>query len=103
MVSVFPWVKAGGPGRANVVWYGSNMTVDPSSQSGQSWDVFMAQALFPTDTTGSVTGAAPKVMQVKVTPHPMHYNAICLAGLDCNLQQGYLNLDEFYVLRPNHT
>ena len=103
MVSVFPWVKAGGPGRANVVWYGSNMTVDPSSQSGQSWDVFMAQAVFPTDTTGSVTGAAPKVMQVKVTPHPMHYNDICLAGSDCILQQGNRNLADFFVVTIDHT
>ena len=103
MVSVFPWVKAGGAGRADVVWYGSNMTVDPSSQSGQSWDVFMAQAVFPTDTTGSVTGAAPKVTQVKVTPHPMHYNDICLAGSDCILQQGNRNLADFFVVTIDHT
>src|SRR5438309_11627616 len=79
------------------------MTVDPSSQSGQSWDVFMAQAVFTTDTTGSVTGAAPKVMQVKVTPHPMHYNDICLAGSDCILQQGNRNLADFFVVTIDHT
>src|SRR5436305_1760073 len=34
-VNVFPWIKAGGPGRADAVWYGSDKNVDPSSQSGQ--------------------------------------------------------------------
>jgi hypothetical protein len=103
MVSVFPWVKAGGPGRADVVWYGANMTVDPSSQSGQSWDVFLAQAVFPTDSTGAVTDAAPKVKQVKVTPHPMHYNDICLAGTGCIQQQGNRNLADFFVVTIDHT
>src|SRR2546426_9174095 len=79
------------------------MTVDPSSQSGQSWEVYMAQAVFPTDTTGSVTGAAPKVTQVKVTPHPMHYNDICLGGSDCILQQGNRNLADFFVVTIDHT
>src|SRR5437773_7308956 len=42
-VNVFPWIKAGGPGRADAVWYGSDKSVDPSSQSGQKWNVFMSQ------------------------------------------------------------
>src|SRR5437879_5714571 len=32
-VNVFPWIKAGGAGRADAVWYGSNLSADPSSQS----------------------------------------------------------------------
>src|SRR5439155_248274 len=36
-VNVFPWIKAGGPGRADAVWYGQDKNVDPSSQSGQAW------------------------------------------------------------------
>jgi len=103
MVSVFPWVKAGGPGRADVVWYGSNMSVDPSSQSGQSWDVFMSQVVYPTDSTGAVTGAQPDIMQVKVTPHPMHYNDICLAGSVCIAQQGNRNLADFFAVTIDKT
>lgn len=103
LVSVFPWVKAGGAGRADVVWYGSNMSVDPSSDSGQSWDVFMSQVVYPTDSTGAVTGAAPSVAQVKVTPHPMHYNDICLAGTTCIAQQGNRNLADFFNITIDKT
>src|SRR5436853_5683607 len=40
MVSVMPWIKAGGPGRADAVWYGSNETVDPSTSTSSTlaWD-----------------------------------------------------------------
>src|SRR5438445_4244575 len=80
-VNVFPWIKAGGAGRADAVWYGSDKSVDPSSQSGQSWNVFMSQVVYPTDpSTRALTGAAPTTTLVKVTPHPMHYDDICLMG-----------------------
>src|SRR5205823_6558335 len=85
------------------VWYGSNKSVDPSSQSGQSWDVFMAQAVFPVDRTGAVTGAKPAVSMTKVTPHPMHYNDICLAGTDCIQQQGNRNLADFFAVSIDKT
>src|SRR3989475_1464832 len=29
-VNVFPWIKAGGPGPAHTVWYGSKFSADPS-------------------------------------------------------------------------
>jgi hypothetical protein len=103
MVSVFPWVKAGGPGRADVVWYGSNLSVDPSSQKGQAWDVFMAQVVYPVSSQGAATGAGPAVTQVKVTPHPMHYNDICLAGSGCIAQQGNRNLADFFAITIDHT
>ena len=35
-VNVFPWIKAGGPGRADAVWYGDSSTLDPSSNSATS-------------------------------------------------------------------
>lgn len=98
-VNVFPWVQAGGPGRADAVWYGSNMDVDPSSQSGQAWNVFMAQAVFPVDGHGGVTGTAPSVSLVKVSPHPMHYNDICLAGTGCIESQGNRNLADFFQVK----
>src|SRR5256886_381491 len=72
--NVFPWVKAGGPGRADAVWYGSNLQVDPSSHNNQAWNVFMSQVVFPTSASGAVTGAAPSRQLVKVTPHPMHFD-----------------------------
>src|SRR5438105_3549080 len=95
-VNVFPWIKAGGPGRADAVWYGQDKNVDPSSQSGQAWNVFMSQVVFPTNATGGLTGAAPSTRLVKVTPHPMHYNDICLQGTGCIESQGNRNLADFF-------
>src|SRR5438309_3990483 len=89
--NVFPWIKAGGPGRADAVWYGSNLQVDPSSHNNQAWNVFMAQVVFPTDTTGAITYAAPARQLVKVTPHPMHFDDVCLMGTGCIESQGNRN------------
>jgi hypothetical protein len=97
-VNVFPWIKAGGPGRADAVWYGSDKNVDPSSHNQQAWNVFMNQVVFPTDTTGSITGALPTTTLVKVTPHPMHYDDICLQGAACITSQGNRNLADFFVV-----
>src|SRR5437870_1792887 len=97
-VNVFPWIKAGGAGRADAVWYGSDKSVDPSSQSGQSWNVFMSQVVYPTNATGGLTGAAPSMRLVKVSPHPMHYNDICLQGTGCIESQGNRNLADFFEI-----
>jgi hypothetical protein len=97
-VNVFPWIKAGGPGRADAVWYGSNMNVDPSSQSGQAWNVFMNQLVFPVDKNGAITGQQPTTALVKVSPHPMHYNDICLQGTGCIGSQGNRNLADFFTI-----
>ena len=96
--NVFPWLKAGGPGRADAVWYGSDKKVDPSSHNNQSWNVFMSQVVFPTNTTGGITGAAPSKQLTKVTPHPMHYDDVCLAGTGCIAQTGNRNLADFFVV-----
>jgi len=98
MVNVFPWVKAGGPGRADAAWYGSDRVADPSSHSGQVWNTFMAQAVFPVDGAGNVTGAAPTSTMVKVSPHPMHFDDICLSGTGCIESQGNRNLADFFVV-----
>ena len=95
-VNVFPWIKAGGPGRADAVWYGSNKSADPSTDAGQSWNVFMGQVAFPVDRTGAVTGAAPTTALVKVSPHPMHYQDICQQGTGCITVQGNRNLADFF-------
>jgi hypothetical protein len=97
-VNVFPWIKAGGPGRADAVWYGSNMSVDPSSQSGQAWNVFMNQVVFPVNGEGQITGAAPAKTLVRVSPHPNHYNDICLEGSGCITSQGNRNLADFFTV-----
>ena len=99
--NVFPWIKAGGPGRADAVWYGSNLQVDPSSHSNQAWNVFMSQVVFPTDPTGALTGGAPSIQLVKVTPHPMHYDDICLQGSACVTSQGNRNLADFFVVNTD--
>jgi hypothetical protein len=102
-VNVFPWIKAGGAGRADAVWYGSNKSVDPSSQSGQAWNVFMNQLVFPVDSTGAITGQSPAMALVKVSPHPMHYNDICLQGSGCISAQGNRNLADFFTVTVDQT
>src|SRR5205085_8640030 len=47
LVNVFPWLKAGGAGRSDAVWYGTDTLADPSSHSAQAWNVFMSQVVFP--------------------------------------------------------
>ena len=102
-VNVFPWIQGGGPGRADAVWYGSDKAVDASSQNNQAWNVFMAQVVYPTDSNGGVTGAAPTVKLVKVSPHPAHYNDICLQGSSCVASQGNRNLADFFNIRTDLT
>ena len=101
-VNVFPWIKAGGPGRADAVWYGSNVSADPSSDSHQAWNVFMSQLVFPVDKHGEITGAAPSTTLVKVSPHPMHYNDVCQDGTGCITVQGNRNLADFFSVTINN-
>src|SRR5438067_334393 len=102
-VNVFPWVKAGGPGRSDAVWYGTDTVADPSVNDNQAWNVFMSQLVFPVDANGHVTGAPPAVTMAKVSPHPNHYQSICLAGTGCILSQGNRNLADFFVVTIDHT
>ena len=101
--NVFPWIKAGGPGRADAVWYGSDKQVDPSSHNNQIWNVFMNQIVFPTNASGAVTGASPATTLVKATPHPMHYDDICLSGSACILSTGNRNLADFFEVNIDRT
>lgn len=105
MVSVFPWIKAGGPGRADAVWYGSDQAVDPSdTTTDEAWDVYLAQVVFPVDASGGVIStSAPGVTQVKATPWPMHYRSICLAGTNCITQGGNRNLADFFEVTIDKT
>ena len=63
----------------------------------------MSQVVFPTDSAGSVTGAAPTNSLVKVTPHPMHYDDICLMGTGCIESQGNRNLADFFEITIDST
>jgi hypothetical protein len=96
--NIFPWLKAGGPGRADAVWYGSDKQADPTIPSNQSWNVFMSQVVYPTNSSGGITGAAPSKQLVKVTPHPMHYDDVCLAGTGCLAVKGNRNLADFFAV-----
>ncbi len=95
-VNVFPWIKAGGPGRADAVWYGTSTVADPSSHSNQAWFPFLAQTVFPVDGNGHITGAAPGTTMARVAPHPNHYDDICLSGTNCIQSQGNRNLADFF-------
>jgi hypothetical protein len=118
-VSIFPFIQAGGPGRADVVWYGSDVSADPSSKSGQKWNVFMSQVVWPLATQvipGSqrgnvsvqtndvdVTQGPQSIQQVKVTPHPMKFDDVCLAGTACITQTGNRNLADFFEIKTDNT
>jgi hypothetical protein len=102
-VNVFPWVVAGGPGRSDSVWYGTSSFIDPSTNGGQAWNVYMSQVVWPVNATGGVTLAAPTVSMVKVSPHPMHYNSICLLGTGCITAQGDRNLADFFTVTIDHS
>jgi len=59
--------------------------------------------VWPVDTTGGVTLAAPTVTMVQVSPHPMHYNSICLLGTGCITAQGDRNLADFFTVTIDHS
>ena len=102
-VNVFPWMVAGSPGRSDSVWYGTSSFADPSSNAGQAWNVYMSQVVWPVNSSGGVTLAPPAVTMVKVSPHPMHYNSICLLGTGCVTAQGDRNLADFFSVTIDHS
>ncbi len=109
-VNVFPWVVAGGPGRSNSVWYGTSSYIDPSTNGGQKWYAYMGQTVWPVDANGIVQVAAdhsdalgaPTLTMVQASPHPNHYNSICLQGTGCITSQGDRNLADFFTVTIDH-
>jgi hypothetical protein len=95
--NLMPWAKAGGPGVLDVAWYGTDKTLaqlgsgGPSARKNQKWDVFFAQV-------DHATAKHPHIVQVKATPHPMHYNDICMLGTLCISAQGNRNQADFFKL-----
>jgi hypothetical protein len=89
--NVFSWAAAAGPGMLDVAWYGTSEAGKPDDQNHQTWNLYFAQ-LSHADT------AAPHIVQVKASPHPMHYNDICLAGTGCIASVGNRNLADFFKI-----
>ncbi|MCA1706306.1 MAG: hypothetical protein LC808_24780, partial [Actinobacteria bacterium] len=77
---VFPWVVAGDPGRAWVVWYGSEKAAGAADNRGP-WNVWAAQTL-------NALSDHPTTRTVKVNDRAMHDNEICLNGIGCTAGQG---------------
>jgi hypothetical protein len=110
-VNVFPWVVAGGAGRSDSVWYGTSSFIDPSTNGGQSWFAYMGQTVWPVNGKGAVPVAAngsdalgaPALTMVRASPHPMHYNSICLLGTGCITAQGDRNLADFFTVTIDRT
>lgn len=110
-VNVFPWVVAGGPGRSDSVWYGTSTFSDPSTSAAQKWYAYMGQVVWPVDANGVVEVANdgsdalgnPDLTMVQASPHPMHYNNICLLGTGCITAQGDRNLADFFSVTIDHT
>jgi hypothetical protein len=101
-VNVFPWIQAGSAGRADAVWYGSNKRIHPSTHAQQRWNVFLSQVVWRTGPGGAVDlTRRPRVRLVKVSPHPAHYDDICLEGSACVSQQGNRNLADFFQVKAD--
>jgi hypothetical protein len=73
---VMPWVIAGDPARADIVWYRGSLP-NNSTNTNNRWDIYMAQTLNAFD-------ASPTFTYTKVNEHTIHFGEICLAGLSCD-------------------
>lgn len=89
--NVMPWITAGTKGRIAIVYYGTaDAESNPSTGNAhQAWDVYVA-------SVAKANTGSPKIQQVKATPHPMHFDAVCLEGTGCIAVQGNRNLADFF-------
>jgi hypothetical protein len=100
--TLFAWVTAGGaPGRAAVVFVGTETDGNPNSGSFKaSWNIYVNQTVnaLSTDPNNPATFS-----QVKVTTHPFHYDSICINGLSCDLSvpPGDRSMADFISLDTN--
>ncbi len=94
--TLFPWVAAAGaPGRVAVAFYGTDQVGNPDSGSFQAaWNVFVSQSLDALDQT-------PHVATVTATTHPFHYDSICTAGLNCDINGADRSLVDYFTLEYN--
>ena len=84
--AVFPAVTAGGAGKGDIVWIGTN-AASPNDPSAQ-WNIFFAQSK-------KAFAASPNWSVGQVTPAPMHVADICNQGLGCNIFGGNRSLADF--------
>ena len=94
--NLMPWITAGTKGRIAIAYYGtSNNQTNPSTESAhQAWDVYVA-------SVSKANSNSPKIQQVKVTPHPMHFDSVCLEGTGCIAVQGNRNLADFFQVQAD--
>ncbi len=88
--NVFPWVAAGGPGKVDVVWYGTQTLTGCGTTAGCGssttqgvWNVYIAQSLNLTAANGAANPSAT-FAATKVTEYSNHYGAICTFGIGCS-------------------
>ena len=74
---IMPWVIAGDPGRADIVWYRGSIAGNSSSNDNR-WDIYMAQTL-------NAFASSPTFTYTKVNETNIHFGQICLAGLNCDI------------------
>ena len=77
MTHIWPWVVAGDAGRVAVVWYATDAEGGPSKAKGD-WFVYQATVL-------DAMGAAPTLVNAKVTESPVFQGGICQRGTACQL------------------
>lgn len=100
--TLFAWVTAGGaPGRAAVVFVGTESDGDPNSGDFKaSWNIYVNQTV---NALSQDPTSPPTFSQVKVTTHPFHYDSICINGLGCDLAvpPGDRSMADFISLDTN--
>ena len=74
--NIMPWIVAGDPGRAAIVWYRSTVAGNPNSLASE-WMIHMAQTLNALD-------AAPTFQTVPVSQNIVHRGEICTDGTTCD-------------------
>ena len=104
--TIFPWLVAGGaPGHVALSYYGTESDGDPNPGSFKaSWDVYVDQLTdAPIGAKDNAKIPAAAVGQVKATTHPVHYDSICLLGLNCDLSvpAGDRGLGDFFAIDLN--
>lgn len=84
--AVFPAIAAGGNGKVDVIWIGTNSS-SPNAPDAL-WNIYFAQSR-------KAFASQPKWSVGQITPQVMHTGDICNQGLNCNLFGGNRNLADF--------
>jgi hypothetical protein len=89
----FDWAQAGAAGTLALAWYASDKAVPGGSDNmPSSLDNLGEATKFPwfgyAALITKANTARPKIAQTRFTSKPMHYGAICNAGLGCTTDPG---------------